>query len=254
METAKQRVLIPMQLDESPPPRLFASDDDSATDDVSAALIEALEPSQIVLLGYWPVPDQSSPKQLREQFEDEASERLERIRHSLKEQAFEIPTELSFTKDRDHLIDRVANKHGCESVLHPGAVRSTPPESALVLLKSHSDLDRIARVLSELFADSTTTIVLFHAVERGDDTVGPESLLRAVADRLTEQGIPGDQIHREQSGRGSRNDAIVSAATDHDLIVLGESKPSVRERIFGPVQSAITDRTDRPPLTVRANT
>lgn len=250
MATSEESVVIPIRLDRSPLPH----DDDPAATHLDTSIVESLTPTQVILLGYWPVPDQSSPQQLRDQFEDEARETLDAIRKPLEDRGFEIVSELSFTKDRDHLIDRVANKHDSKSVLSPGVVQSDRPDSVLVLLKSDSDLDRIVSTLGTLVGDSDVDILLFHALERGDDVDATEYMLNGVADRLEKQGISPDRIRWEQSEHGSRVETIVLEASDHDLVVLSESKPTVRERIFGPVQSAVTDQTDRPSLTIRART
>jgi hypothetical protein len=246
--SAMGRMVIPVKLDQSPPPH-----EESGDAHVTPSIVGTLGPTQVVVLGYWPIPDQSAPQQVREQFEDEARASLDAIRKPIEQQGIDIVTELSFTRDRDQLIDRVANRHGCSSVLVPGTVRTTPPESVLVLLKSDSELDRIVEALSMLFADSDVDILLFHALERGDDAESTEYMLHRVADRLTDQGISRDRIRWKQSDRGPRVDAIVSEVSNHDLVVLNESEPSVRERLFGSVQSAIADRTDRPSLTIRAS-
>lgn len=253
MATTEGSIVIPVQLDQSLSPEVRGRYDVSGQDHVSTSIFESLAPARVVVLGYWPVPDQSSPQQLRDQFEDEAQRRLDAIGESLDDQGFEITSELSFTKDRNHLIDRVANKHDCNSVMVPGVVRSMPPESVLVLLKADSDLDRIVRTLGTLFADSDVDILLFHAVEGGDDPDATEDMLNSVADRLADRGIDPDRIRWEQTDRGSRADTIVSEVSGHDMVVLSESQPSVRERLFGPVQSAIADQTERPSLTIRAS-
>jgi len=252
MATTDGGVVIPVRLDRSPAPHVEARYDVSGDGQISLALIGSLTPSRVVVLGYWPVPDQSSPQQLRDQFEDEALSSLEAIRAALEEHQFEVTSELSFTKDRDHLIDRIANMYDCTAVLSPGTVRVEPPESVLVLLRSDSNLDRIVTTLGTLFAESDLEILLFHAVESDDDSEAVEYMLHGVADRLADRDIDPDRIQWKQSDRGSRVDTIVSEVSDHDLVVLGETEPSVRERIFGPVQSGIADRTDRPSLIIRA--
>lgn len=254
MVTSEGNVVIPVRLDQSPPPRVTARYGASDTEQLSTSIVEALAPEKVVVLGYWPVPDQSSPQQLRDQFGDEARESLDVLRNPLSGRGFEVDSELSFTKDRDLLIDRVVNKHSCNSVLSPGVSRSKPPKSVLVLLKSDSDTDRIVSTLGTLFADAEVDLLLFHAVESGDDAAATESMLHDVADRVADRDIDSDRIRWEQSDRGSREETIVSEVANHDLVVLSESKPTVRERIFGPVQSAVTDRTDRPSLTIRAGT
>lgn len=252
--TTEGGVIIPVKLDQSPPPHIEARYDVSGSDHISQWIVESLVPTQVVVLGYWPVPRATTPNQVREQFEDEARKSLDVIKKPLEDGDFEVASELSFTRNRDDLIDRAANKYGCTSVLLPGTVRATPIESVLVLLKSDSDLNRIVETVGTLFTESDVDIVLFHALEEGDDVDSVEYMLHGVADRLADRGISPERIRWEQSERGSRVDSIVPEVSDHDLVVLSESKPSVRERLFGPVQSAITDRTDRPSLTIRATT
>lgn len=252
MVTSEGGVVVPVRLDRPSSPSDEAHAAIAGTDHVDASVVGSLAPAQVVVLGYWPVPDQSSPQQLRDQFGDEARATLEAVTDPLDEYDFPIRSELSFTKDRDHLIDRVVNKHGCTSVLLPGTVRTTPPESVLVLVRSDSPIDQMVEVLGALFGDSDVRLLLFHAVESPDDAAAMGDLLEGVADRLADRGVDSDRIRWQQSDRGSRVDTIVSEVSDHDFVVLGESEPTVRERIFGPVQSGITDRTDRPSLTIRA--
>lgn len=253
MATSVGNMIIPVNLDQPLSSHDGARSGVSGPAHLSPSIVTSLAPTQVVVLGYWPVPDQSAPKQLREQFGDEARGNLEAVREPLEDHGFEVTSELSFTRDRDRLIDRVANKYDSTSVLVPGEVRSTPPESVLVLLKPDSDLDRIVDTLGSMLADSDLDILLFHAVERGDDTGSTEYMLHGVEDRLADRGIDADRIRWEQSDRGSRVETIVSEVSEHDLVVLSESQPTVRERLFGEVQSSITDRTDRPSLTIRAS-
>lgn len=251
MSTPAGGVVVPVRLDRPSSPHAEAHADISGTDHIDASVVGSLAPAQVIVLGYWPVPDQSSPQQLRDQFGDEARTSLDAVKQPLDENDFAVKSELSFTKDRDHLIDRVVNKHGCTSVLLPGTIRTTPPESVLVLLRSDSHIEQMVETLSTLFGDSDMHLLLFHAVESGDDTDAVEYMLHGVADRLADRGVDPDRIQWKQSDEGARVDTIVSEVSNHDLVVLGESKPSVRERIFGPIQSGIADRTDRPSLTIR---
>lgn len=253
MTVLEASIVVPVRLDQSPPPHGEVREDIAGSSHVETSIVTSLTPDQVVVVGYWPVPDQSAPRQLRDQFGDEAQASLDAVLESLDAGAFEVTSELVFTRDRDQLIDRVANKYGSTAVLVPGVVRSDPPERVLVLLKSDSDIDRIATTVGTLFEDSDVDILLFHAVEGGADADATANMLHDVTDQLTDRGIDSDRIRTQQSDQGSRVETIVSEVSDHDLVVLGESEPSVRDRLFGPVQSGITDRTDRPSLTIRAS-
>lgn len=253
MSTQAGRVVIPVPVDDSPSSVDDGRHELAGTKHASPSIVESLAPTQLVVLGYWPVPDQSVPRQLRDRFEDEAQETLAQKAAVLEGYGAEVVTELSFTRDRNQLIDAVTNRYDCTSVLFPGTTRTTPPESVLVLLRSDEYVDRVVSTLGSLFADSDVDIELFHALEDDDDVGRSELMLRGVGDQLAERGVDPDRVHWEQSERGTRVDSIVSRVAKHDLVVLGETKPSVRERLFGRVQSGIVDRTERPLLTVRVD-
>lgn len=253
MATPEGRVVIPVPVDEPPSTPDDERHELEGTDHVSPSIVESLAPTQVVVLGYWPVPDQSAPRQLRDHFEDEAQETLQLQAEALRGRGAEVVRELSFTRDRNHVIDTVANRYDCTSVLFPGTTRRTPPESVLVLLRSDAYVDRIVSTVGSLFADSDVEIELFHAVEEDDDVDAIEYMFHGVTDQLVDRGIAADRVRWEQSDLGERVDSIVSDVANHDIVVLGETEPSVRQRLFGPVQSGIADRTDRPSLTVRVD-
>jgi hypothetical protein len=77
----------------------------------SAALVELLSPHSVVVLGYYPVPDQSSTDQLRSQFGEEAEAKLASIRDRFSKAGADTECTLVFTKDRSK-TDRVATETG----------------------------------------------------------------------------------------------------------------------------------------------
>lgn len=78
-------------------------------------------------------------------------------------------------------------------------------------------------------------------------------MLREMADQLSEVGIDSDRITWEQSTKPDRIEAILSQVTDYDFVVLSETQSSLRERIFGQVQSTLAEKTGKPLLTIRTN-
>jgi nucleotide-binding universal stress UspA family protein len=236
------RVLIPVDMSESP--------------SLGGTLIKAVPLKKAVLLGYWPIPDQSTADQARGQFEEDAQQRLQTIADRFTDQGVEVQTELVFTKDRNQLIDTATNKYECQSVLIPGT--ESPPSGTargIVLVKPDADLDRIVTTLGALFAESDVELDLFHAVETTNEHLydATEYMLRGLVDRLSELGISRDRIEWEQSTNGERTDVILSRISDFDFVVMSETKPALRERIFGTVQSKIANKTEKPLLTIRTS-
>ncbi|WP_251331392.1 hypothetical protein [Haloplanus pelagicus] len=242
MTASLNRVLIPVDVSES--------------HSLGGTLIETVPLTKAVILGYWPIPDQSAPDQARDQFEEEAQQRLQTLADRFTDQGVELQTELVFTKDRNQLIDRATNKYECQSVLIPGT--ESPPSGAargIVLIKPNADLDRIVTTLGILFAESDVELYLFHAVESTNEHLhdATEYMLRGLVDRLSELGISRDRIEWEQSTNGEQTAVILSRTSDFDFVVLSETKPALRERIFGTVQSEIANKTEKPLLTIRTS-
>jgi hypothetical protein len=240
MSNPLNRVLIP--IDVSEPLSL------------GGTLIETLPLANTVLLGYWPIPEQTLPDQARDQFETEAQQRLQDVVKRFTDQGVDVQTRLVFTNNRDQSIDTATNKYGCQSVLIPGT--ESPPSGTtrgLVLIKPNADLDRIAATLEALFTESDVEFYLFHVVESNNEHLydATEYMLRGFADRLSELGISRDRVEWEQSTDGKRLDIILSQIPDFDFVVMGESTPTLPARIFGTIQSNLANETEKPLLTIR---
>ena len=146
------------------------------------------------------------------------------------------------------------NLYDCQSVLIPRSeAASEPIERGIVLVKPNADLDRIATTVGELFAETDVCLLLFHVVERENKRLhdATEYMLRGLAARLSELGINPNQIEWEQSTRKPHHDVILERVSDFDFVVLSETKPTVRERVFGNLQSKLADKTDKTLLTIR---
>jgi len=80
---------------------------------------------------------------------------------------------------------------------------------------------------------------------------GKSTTARGAADRLSDASIDPDRIEWTLVDSGSPRDAIVEAAADHDLVVLGETEPTLRERILGTVLTPIIADIEQPAIIVR---
>lgn len=212
-------------------------------------LVELLQPMGIVVLGYYPVPDQTAPEQLREEHEAAATEALEPIVRTFVDAGTEVDTVLVFTRDRVQTIDRVANEHDCDAVLVPGSVDQL--ERVLVSLKDEMNMFRVLEVVGLLMADRPLDVTLFHAesVEKG--SARSELYLRGATDWLTERRFPRERVGWEEPTEETQERDLLEEAADHDFLVVGESEPSIRERVVGSIPNRVADETGRPVLIVR---
>jgi nucleotide-binding universal stress UspA family protein len=213
-------------------------------------LLQLLGPAHVVLVGWYPVPDQTAPGQLQAEHESEAVDRIEAVAADLPDDGPAVDTVVVFTHDRATTVDRLAEDTDSDVVVVPNDV--TVAERVLVPIRGDVNMDRILRVVGGLLEDDDVSVTLFHATAEGDtDPSVGELLLDSATDALAEDGIDPDRIERRHVTTESPVDEIVDAAANHDVVVIGETEPSLVERVLGDVPSEIIDRSGRPVLVVR---
>jgi len=226
--------------------------DASDPESPSEALVELLGPHAVVILGYYPVPDQSSSDQLRSQFGAQCEAELDEIAARFAEGGATVESVLVFTKDRTKTIDRIAEKHDVDAVLTTQPVEEQL-ERILVPMRGDETLDSILEFVEQLLGESDATATLFNVATSEDDASKGELIVRGACDRLEEDGIDPERITWEQTQADTASSAIVAAADAYDLLVVGETKPSLRERLLGSVTNTVIDDSPRPVLIVRNN-
>jgi len=192
---------------------------------------ELLANAHVVLLGYHVVPDQTATDQARSQFEAQASRRLEDFTSMLEHAGATVESLCVFTHDGEQTIDRKSDDHDCLAVLIPNATR--PIETVLVAVRGVVGIDRIARLVSGLFAATDVDITLYHVVEDGETDADAETLFTGITTSLEAAGLPAESIETQTDRDGKPQQLIAEAAADHDAVVMGESDPSVTTLLFG---------------------
>jgi len=224
-------ILVPVDVSEPEPPAL--------------EVLDVLRPFEVVLLGYFPVPDQAEPALIKHEYEAEAAERLDEICADRSD----VTEVLVFTHDREATIDRVADEYGCDAVLTGGDTDRI--DRILVPIRGEANLERIVSVVAGLLGRSDATATFFHSVAEDGEPSRGEFLLRGTVERLTEYGIEEDRVGWELAEGGEPHRDIVALSDGYDIVVLGETEPSLRERIIGDVLSRIIDGIEVPALIVR---
>lgn len=223
--------------------------DVSGDDLLTQPLIDLCRSVDVVLLGYYPVPDQVAPAQLRQDHESEATETLAGTADEFRASGIDVTDVLVFTHDRTDTIDRVADEYGCDAVLALSEVESI--ERVLVPVRGDTNLERIVSLLADVMRMSDVSVTFFHSVVEDSDPSHGEFLVRGAVDRLEEAGIDRERIDWQLSDEESPHDRIIELAREYDLLVLGETKPSLGERILGTVPTRIVDEVDKPAFIVR---
>jgi nucleotide-binding universal stress UspA family protein len=228
-------VLVPVDVSTAEPPAL--------------KVIDHLGDVRVVLLGYFPVPDQAEPAMVRDQHGAEAVARLDAVAADHGG----LAETLVFTHDREATIDRIADEYDCDAVLTGGTADDPPTdvERVLVPLRGDVNLDRILAVVGDLLLAGEETATLFHAVAPDADPTEGELLLDGAVDRLVEYGVDRDRLDWRLSEGEDPSGDIVALGAEYDLVVLGETEPSLVDRIIGGLLGDIVDALEPPALIVR---
>ncbi|MFO8099357.1 MAG: universal stress protein [Salinibacter sp.] len=213
-------------------------------------LVRVLSSLRVVLLGWFSVPEQTSPAQARDQFGAEAENTLDAAARRFEEAGAEVTTRLVFTGDELDTIRRVSMEESCDAVLIPGPVEQL--RRVLVPLRGIQNVREIAPFVADLCQDGTATVTLLHILEAGETAASSrEDVLAPAAEMMRGSGIKADLLELESVAADSPADTIVEWAGEHDLVVLGETEPSVREILFGTVPEQIVEQTNTPVIVVR---
>lgn len=215
---------------------------------VPPALVDALAEMNVVVLGHFGLPEQTPPSVGRDQFETGAQAELDELARDFENAGASVTTRLVFGKDRAKTIDRVATEEGCDVVLTPGEMGAL--ERLLVPLRGEDNFDRILSFVAELLESSGGSVTLYHSTSE-DDRIPGEKLLGDATERLVEAGVDRDRIGQELSEDGEARTNIVDFGAAFDVIVLGETEPSLRERVLGNLLAEVTASTDDPAFVVR---
>jgi nucleotide-binding universal stress UspA family protein len=213
------------------------------------SLVELCRSVDVVLIGYYSSQGQVPPAQVRQERKSEASATLEEIAGTFKTSGISVTETLAFSHYRQDSIDYAAKKYGCDAVLTLGEAERI--ERILVPIRGDTNLERIVGLLGSVMRGSDATVTFFHSVTENSDPTHGEFLVRGAVDRLMQAGINRDRVDWQLSNDESPEEEIVKLGGEYDLLVLGETKPSLRERILGSVPTRIVDEVDTPAFVVR---
>ncbi len=215
------------------------------------ALVRLISSLRVILVGWYAVPEQTSPEQAREQFEEEAGAALEEIADQFRSYGSEVDTHLVFTGDELDTIERISAEEDCDAILLSRPVDTL--RRILVPVKGLPNAERIANFVADLVQDGTTDVTLLHVLGEGEEeTFVRQDMLGKMAEHMSREGIEAGLVRMQLQFADDPADAIIEAAREHDVVVLGETEPSVREVIFGTVPEQITREADVPVMIVRA--
>lgn len=197
---------------------------------VPEGIVETLASVPVTLLAYRELPDQVGTDHARDQWGARARTELEALEDAFLEAGcVDVRTRLVFTHDRFETIERVAVDEDCTAIvlLEPAPVL----ESVLLAVRGDVNLEPIAAFLGAVLDGTDLTVTVVHVTDESDRDQGTQ-VLETAADELAVAGVDRERIETTLLVDGSPTRAILAASTDHDLLVVGESRPSVRRLVF----------------------
>lgn len=218
---------------------------------VPEALVRLVAPLSVIVLGYHALPEQTAPGQARMQFEDEADAALTELAAAFADAGADVETRLVFTNDVEQTVNRVAEELDCDAVLVPGTLRGTDIESILLPKRGPIEVERIVSMLSRLVRGTRMTVTLFHAADDQGAAEDGRLMLRGAADLMEGAGVDPDRIATRVVVTDAPIAAVAEAAAEHDLVVVGESEPTLASIVFGDVHDRVAAAAERPVIVVR---
>lgn len=217
---------------------------------IAPRLMEMMGSLKVILVGWYAVPDQTSPEQARDQFEEEAQAALDRVARGFQDAGAEVQTHVVFTGDELDTIERISAEEDCDAILIPASLDRL--ERILVPLRGVHNAERIAHFVADLVQDGTTDVALLHVLEEDEEEEAVQKdLLGTVAAMMKDEGIDAGLVRLRIEVADDPGDAIIDIAKEYDVVVIGETEPSVREVIFGSVPEQVARDAAVPVMVVR---
>lgn len=213
---------------------------------------ELLSSMEVVLLGLYPITDQVSPEQARDQFGEEAEERMNVLADRFRETGIPVEKCILFGVDLGEAIDRVAESENCTAILTWN--ESLAFHHIGVFLRAHEARNNILNNVAFLMADQDQQLTLVHFLEDNDDSTDvaeARSILETEREYLIERGLEEEQIEIRIDRVEEIDDAIAETADEFDAVVMGETKPTVGSKIFGTRHELARENASGPIFIVR---
>lgn len=103
-------------------------------------------------------------------------------------------------------------------------------------------MDRLVQVVTGLFVEMDVSLTVFHIASDEENDQDAEILVVGIQTQLIESGIGAERIATWIERDEQPVERIIDAASDCDIVILGESTPSVVTYVFGLGFEQISDR------------
>lgn len=238
---SRPTLLIPVRF---PNPGLYPMDDVPP---------DGLGGFEVVLSGYWELPDQRTETAARTAHETEADAMLYEMAAQFSHAGAPTETRLVFgprgAAQRDHQ-QHVAAEVDADGILL--ADHLTSLLNIVVPLRDSRHQAEIVEFVSTLDADSLFVVELYHVAADEAAAESAREMLRSVEQTLLDLGFSDADLKRTVEVAPDPRAAIVDIASEHHLVVMGETQnPDAESALFGPVCTYISEQSETPVAVVQ---
>lgn len=207
----------------------------------------------ILLYGYWDIPESTLPEAARDEHEIEAEAVLYELAAEFSKAGAATDIELHFGPvgpDQRILQQRIIEDTESDAVLLASNLRSM--RNVLVPLRDDRHEKQIIDFVSAFDSDSIFVIELYHVATEADAVASAESMLESVKDTLLDRGFSESNFELTVDVADDPRSAIAKRARNHNIVVVGETEENdFEECLYGPTSKYIADQSDTPVIVIR---
>jgi nucleotide-binding universal stress UspA family protein len=216
---------------------------------VSRWLRSFLQSVDIYLLGCYDLPEQTSPEQGRNEFEDEASETLADVAAEFREFSRDVETRLVFTPDVVQSIEREAEDRNVDAIVRPRPVDRI--ESLLGVLTREVNYGGVVKCISAMTGEDVQSLKLIQIDAEDGHDEEQSLILEGVESRLVDRGVAPEVIETESIVTDEQTDRVMSEIDAVDLVIVAEEEPTLTGRHVGTIAEYVFREADVPVVFVR---
>lgn len=234
----RQTVLIPVLF---PDPTLHP---------IAESSIVGLDGFDIVLFGYWKLPQNASPETVRETHQTEAEAVLYEMAAKFSHAGTPTEIQLHFgpgDADNRELQNRITDETDPDCVLIADSLTSF--HNILVPMRDDRHAEQIVEFVTSFDTDDVFIIELFHVAPDDASTDTGQEMLADVEATLLDRGFSEADIETTVEVDDDPMAAIADRAQNHNIVVTGQ--PAGEERLFSPVAEYVDEHTETPIVVIR---
>lgn len=215
---------------------------------LSETNIEGLDGFDILLFGYWTIPDGTAAETARQAHETEADAILYEMAGLLSHAGAKTDIQLHFGPAgtvKEDLQDRIIAEADVDAVLTPQTLSQF--NNILVPIRGDRKLDEITAFLAGFDKEMLFILELYHAASSEEAAQAARPMLKDVKRQLLDQGFEDQDIEITVVVSDSTRSTLVEKARGHNIVVIGGTEGLENDNwFFGPIYESLVEETETP--------